>query len=303
MNIVILDGHALNPGDLSWKCFEPFGTVTYYDRTELESDTISRIADADIILLNKTPITAHVIESSPKLKLICVLATGYNVVDCNAAAERNIPVCNVPGYSTASVAQFTFALLLELCHHVGLHADSVHNGDWSAHPDFCYWKTPQMELAGKTIGIIGYGSIGQAVGAIAKSFGMNVLAYSRTRYPEHAGIYTDLNTLLSKADVISLHCPLFPETAEMINAVTISKMKDGVIIINNRMSQPLCAPGSLVPLRWMLSLVSLFPGKTRCSPLPTASSRPIWHGHPLKAGKEFWISRYKISAVSWMVDL
>lgn len=272
MNIVILDGHALNPGDLSWKCFEPFGTVTYYDRTELESDTISRIADADIILLNKTPITAHVIESSPKLKLICVLATGYNVVDCSAAAERNIPVCNVPGYSTASVAQFTFALLLELCHHVGLHADSVHNGDWSAHPDFCYWKTPQMELAGKTIGIIGYGSIGQAVGAIAKAFGMNVLAYSRTRYPEHAGIYTDLNTLLSQADVISLHCPLFPETAEMINAVTISKMKDGAILLNT-------ARGGLINEQDVAA--ALRSGKLGAAAVDVVSCEPISRENPL----------------------
>ena len=168
MKIVILDGHALNPGDLSWDCFRQLGAVSYYDRTETEADTIARIQDADIILLNKTPITHSVLDACPNLKLICILATGYNVADCDAAAKMGIPVCNVPGYSTDAVAQFTFALLLELCHQVGLHSRSVHDGDWSSCPDFCYWKTPQMELAGKTLGIIGYGSIGQSVGRIAR---------------------------------------------------------------------------------------------------------------------------------------
>ena len=158
MKIVILDGHALNPGDLSWDAFRQFGTVDYYDRTLGEADTITRIGDADIILLNKTPITETVLAACPNLKLICILATGYNVLDCAAAAKRNIPVCNVPGYGTDSVAQFTFGLLLELCNRIGLHSDSVHSGEWSVCPDFCYWKTPQMELAGKTIGIIGFGS-------------------------------------------------------------------------------------------------------------------------------------------------
>ena len=272
MNIVILDGHALNPGDLSWDCFAPFGTITYYDRTEAEEDTIARIADADIILLNKTPITAKVIHSSPKLKLICVLATGYNVVDCNAAAERNIPVCNVPGYGTDSVAQFTFALLLELCHHVGLHTDSVHNGDWSANPDFCYWKTPQTELAGKTMGIIGYGSIGRAVGTIAKAFGMQILAYSRTRYPKHADFYTELDTLLKKSDVISLHCPLFPENTEMINADTISKMKDGAILLNT-------ARGGLINEQDVAA--ALRSGKLGAAAVDVVSYEPISRENPL----------------------
>lgn len=232
MKIVILDGHALNPGDLSWNCFRQFGTVTYYDRTETESDTIARIGDADIVLLNKTPITRAVLAACPGIRLICVLATGYNVVDCAAAAERGIPVCNVPGYGTDAVAQFTFALLLELCHQVGHHSQVVHQGKWSACPDFCFWDTPQMELAGKTMGIIGYGSIGRAVGKIAKAFGMQVIAYSRTRYPEYAGDYVDLDALLERADVVSLHCPLFPQTQQIINARTIGKMKDGAILLN-----------------------------------------------------------------------
>lgn len=232
MKIVILDGHALNPGDLSWNCFRQFGTVTYYDRTETESDTIARIGDADIVLLNKTPITRAVLAAGPGIRLICVLATGYNVVDCAAAAERGIPVCNVPGYGTDAVAQFTFALLLELCHQVGHHSQVVHQGKWSACPDFCFWDTPQMELAGKTMGIIGYGSIGRAVGKIAKAFGMQVIAYSRTRYPEYAGDYVDLDALLERADVVSLHCPLFPQTQQIINARTIGRMKDGAILLN-----------------------------------------------------------------------
>ena len=230
MKITILDGHGINPGDLSWDCFRQFGEVTYYDRTENESLTIQRIADSEIVLLNKVPITENVLAHCPNLKLICVLATGYNVVDCKAAAAHGIPVCNVPGYGTDAVAQFTFALLLELCHRVGLHSDSVHQGDWSACPDFCYWKTPQMELAGKTMGIIGYGAIGQAVARIARSFGMNVLAYSRTHHPEHS--YVDLDTLLNNSDVISLHCPLFPENTGMIDAAAIHKMKYGAILLN-----------------------------------------------------------------------
>ncbi len=230
MKIVILDGYALNPGDLSWDFLTEFGTVTYYDRTTGEDLTVSRIGDADIILLNKTAITESVLARCPSLKLICILATGYNVVDYVAAAKRGIPVCNIPGYGTDSVAQFTFALLLELCHQVGLHNRSVHNGQWSACPDFCYWKTPQMELAGKTMGIIGYGSIGQAVAKIARAFGMKILAYSRTHRPGHE--YCDLDTLLANSDVVTLHCPLFPETKGIINASTIAKMKDGAILLN-----------------------------------------------------------------------
>lgn len=230
MNIVILDGHALNPGDLDWGCLNKFGTVRYYDRTATEPDTIERIGNAEIVLLNKTPITEAVLAACPAIKLICVLATGYNVVDCAAAAKRGIPVCNVPDYGTQAVAQFTFALLLELCHHVGIHNDSVHNGDWTHHLDFCYWKTPQMELAGKTIGIIGYGRIGRAVAKLAEAFGLNVLVYNRTHYKGES--YVTLEELLSNADIVSLHCPLYPDTKEIINADSISKMKDRAILIN-----------------------------------------------------------------------
>ena len=270
MKIVIMDGHALNPGDLSWDFLREFGTVTYYDRTIGEALTIERIGDADIILLNKTPITSAVLAACPNLKLICILATGYNVVDCDAAARRGIPVCNVPGYGTDSVAQFTFALLLELCCHVGLHSESVHAGEWTACPDFCYWKTPQMELAGKTMGIIGYGTIGRAVGKIAEAFGMRVLAYSRTH---HDGTdYVDLDTLLSQSDIVSLHCPLFPETRHIINPETISKMKDGAILLNT-------ARGPLIDEAAVAA--ALRSGKLRGAAMDVADSEPIPANSPL----------------------
>ena len=272
MKITILDGHALNPGDLSWDCIKQFGTVSYYDRTEGEDLTVQRIGDSEIILLNKVPITENVLARCPQLKLICVLATGYNVVDCKATAARGIPVCNVPGYGTNAVAQFTFALLLELCHRVGLHSDSVHNGEWSACPDFCYWKTPQMELAGKTMGIIGYGAIGQAVANIARAFGMNVLAYSRTHYPEHS--YVDLDTLLACSDIVSLHCPLFPENTRMINTETIEKMKDGAILLNT-------ARGALIDEAAVTQ--ALKTGKLRGMAADVVCSEPIPDTSPLLA--------------------
>lgn len=233
MKIVILDGHAVNPGDLSWECLNRFGEVTVYERTPDEL-AVERCQGADILLINKTSITAALLEACPTVKLICVLATGYNVVDCAAAKARNIPVCNVPAYGTASVAQFTFALLLELCHRVGHHSQAVHDGKWCRCPDFCFWDSPQMELDGKTIGIIGFGRIGRAVGRIAKAFGMHVLAYNRSRCPEGEaiGTYVDLDSLLSQSDIVSLHCPLTPETERIINNQSLQKMKDGAILIN-----------------------------------------------------------------------
>lgn len=233
MKIVNLDGYALNPGDLSWDTIRQFGDLTVYDRTPDEK-IIERIGDAQIVLLNKTPITAATLDACPSVKLICVLATGYNVVDCDAAKQRGIPVCNVPAYGTAAVAQFTFALLLELCHAVGHHSQAVHAGRWCESQDFCFWDTPQMELAGKTMGIIGFGKIGRAVGSIATAFGMKVLAYNRSRCAEGEAIgeYVDLDTLLKNSDVVSLHCPLTPQTQNLISAGSIAKMKDGAILLN-----------------------------------------------------------------------
>ena len=233
MKLVILDGHVVNPGDLSWEFLNRFGQVTVYDRSVGE-DVAGRIGDAEIVMTNKTPLTEEIFAACPNLQLVCVLATGYNVVDCDAAKKRGIVVCNVPGYGTAAVAQFTFSLLLELCNGVGHHSRAVHGGKWTRNADFCFWDTPQVELASKTLGIIGFGSIGRAVGKIASAMGMDVIAYNRSRCPEGEAIatYVELDTLLKTADVISLHCPLTPETAGIINEKAIAKMKDGAMLIN-----------------------------------------------------------------------
>ena len=270
MKIVVLDGHALNPGDLSWGPLDQFGTVTVYERTTGEAETISRIGDAEIVLLNKTPITEAVLTACPSVKLICVLATGYNVVDCEAARLRGIPVRNVPGYGTAAVAQFTIGLLLELCHQIGAHSMSVHRGDWTRCEDFCYWYTPQMELAGKTMGIIGFGAIGRAVGNIANALGMEVIAYSRT--PRDGAEYVDLDTLLARSDVLSLNCPLFPETKGIINERTLAKMKPGAILLNT-------ARGPLVDEDAVAA--ALAAGKLRGYAADVVSEEPIRPGNPL----------------------
>ena len=275
MKIVVLDGYALNPGDLSWDFLADFGEYTVYDRTP-EDQIVSRIGDAEIVLINKTPITAATLDACPSVKLICVLATGYNVVDTVAAKAHGIPVCNVPDYGTAAVAQFTFALLLELCHQIGHHAQTVRDGKWCACPDFCYWDTPQMELAGKTIGIIGFGRIGRAVGRIAKAFGMHVIAYNRSQCDEGRAIstYVSLDELLATADVISLHCPLSAENTGMINADTIAKMMDGVILLNT-------ARGPLVEEAAITA--ALEAGKVRGFACDVVSSEPMKESNPLKS--------------------
>lgn len=273
MKIVILDGHAVNPGDLSWDCFKEFGDVTVYEYTE-ESQILDRIGDAQIVMTNKTPLTADTFARCPGIRLVCVLATGYNVVDCDAAKQRGIPVCNVPDYGTAAVAQFTFALLLELCHRVGHHDKAVHRGSWTSSPYFCFWDTPQMELAGKTLGIIGFGRIGRAVGKIAKALGMEVIAYNRSRHPEGEQIakYVDLDTLLCQSDIISLHCPLTAENAKLINAATISKMKDGVILLNT-------ARGGLLNEQDVAN--ALRSGKLGSAAVDVVSYEPIVADNPL----------------------
>lgn len=275
MKIVVLDGFALNPGDLNWDFLQQFGEYTVYDRTP-DDLIVSRIGDAEIILLNKTPITEATLEACPSVKLICVQATGYNVVDCTAAKKRGIPVCNVPDYGTAAVAQFTFALLLELCHNVGHHSQTVRDGKWCTCPDFCYWDTPQMELAGKTIGIIGFGRIGRAVGKIARAFGMNVIAYNRSQCEEgHAiGDYVNIDTLLSTADIISLHCPLTAENTGLINKDSIEKMKDGVILLNTARG-PLVDEASITE--------ALKTGKVRGFACDVVSSEPMQAENPLKS--------------------
>lgn len=235
MKIVVLDGYTLNPGDITWEGMEALGELTVYDRTKAE-DVAARIGDADVVYTNKTPITKETLDACPNVKFIGVLATGYNIVDIAAAKEKGIPVSNIPTYGTAAVSQFAIGLLLELCHHIGEHSDAVKAGEWTSNPDWCFWKYPLVELDGKTMGIIGFGRIGQDTGKIAQALGMKVLAYDAFKRPEletETCHYVDLDTLLAESDVIALHCPLFPDTEGIINKDTIAKMKDGVMIINN----------------------------------------------------------------------
>ncbi|MBZ3640293.1 D-2-hydroxyacid dehydrogenase [Enterococcus casseliflavus] len=236
MKIVVLDGYALNPGDLSWQGFEELGEVTVYDRTSYtdKQEIIERIGDAEAILTNKTPITADVLKACPQLTYIGVLATGYNVVDLAAAKEQGITVTNIPSYSTNAVAQATFALLLEVTNQVGHHNRSVHQGDWQTSKDFSYWQTPLMELAGKTIGLIGYGAIAQAVATIAHAFQLKVSYFNHRPKPAQAdwAKQVSLAELYQEADIISLHVPQFPETEKMIDRTALAQMKSSAILIN-----------------------------------------------------------------------
>ena len=236
MKIVVLDGYAENPGDLSWAPLEALGEVIVYDRTSLtdEEETIVRLSGAEIAVTNKTTITRRIIDACPQLRYITMLATGYNVVDAAYAREKGIPLSNIPAYGTAAVGQFAIALLLEICHHAAHHSGTVHAGKWAACADWCYWDYPLIELDGKTMGIIGFGRIGQQTGRIARALGMRVLACGS--HPSDSGRaiadYVELDALLAASDVIALHCPLFPETEGLINRETIRKMKDGVILVN-----------------------------------------------------------------------
>ena len=232
MKIVVLDGYAANPGDLSWDELAALGSLTVYDRTAAKEIT-ARIADAEIVFTNKTPLTAETLAQCSKLRFIGVLATGYNIVDVQKAKEQGVVVCNVPAYSTMSVAQMTFALLLELCSHVGEHSEAA-KGRWVDSPDFSFQVAPLTEISGKTLGIIGFGRIGQAVGKIAAAFGMKVLASGSRPTEQGSAIaqYVTLDELWAQSDIISLHCPLLPQTEQIINKNTIAKMKDGVMILN-----------------------------------------------------------------------
>lgn len=235
MKIVVLDGYTLNPGDLTWDGLRELGSLEVYDRTEKE-DILKRIENADVIFTNKTPLSKESIDSCKNLKFIGVLATGYNVVDIDAAKDRGIPVSNIPTYGTKSVSQFAIALLLEICHHIGDHSRAVKNGEWTNNKDWCFWNYPLIELDQKTMGIIGFGRIGQQTGIIAQSLGMNVLAYDEYQnldLENETCKYVPLDELFSKSDVITLHCPLLPSTEGIINKDNIEKMKDGAIIINN----------------------------------------------------------------------
>ena len=233
MNIVILDGYTANPGDLSWQGLEEIGEVTVYDRTKV-AETVARAADADIVLTNKVIISREIIAQLPRLKYIGVLATGYNVVDIEAAHERGITVTNVPAYSTESVAQMVFAHLLTVTYRTEHYAIENRNGRWTKNPDFCYWDFPHMELAGKTFGIVGLGNIGRRVAEIATAFGMHVKALtskSADALPANIEKAT-LESILSTSDVLSLHCPLTDKTRHLINRETLQQMKPTAILIN-----------------------------------------------------------------------
>lgn len=278
MKIVVLDGYTLNPGDISWEGLEALGEVTVYDRTK-EEDVIARIGDADVVYTNKTPVTRETLEACDNVKFIGVLATGYNIVDIDAAKEKGIPVSNIPTYGTAAVSQFAIALLLELCHHIGAHSDAVKAGEWTNNPDWCFWKYPLVELAGKTMGIIGFGRIGQDTAKIAQALGMKVLAYDAYQNPElesETCHYADLDTLLGQSDVISLHCPLFSSTEGIINKANIAKMKDGVMIIND-------SRGPLIVEKDLRE--ALDSGKVAGAALDVVSTEPIQADNPLIGAK------------------
>jgi glycerate dehydrogenase len=234
MKIVVLDGYTLNPGDISWDRLKTLGDVTIYDRTSAE-EVVKRSDGAEVVLTNKTPLPAAIISQLTSLKFIGVLATGYNVVDIAAARQQGIAVSNVPDYGTTSVVQFTIALLLELCLRVQKHSDAVMEGRWAKSADWCFWDYPLMELAGKSLGIIGFGRIGERVAAAATALGMNIIGYSRTQTDQshHQNFrWAGLNELLAQSDVVSIHCPLFPETKGLINRDTLAMMKRTAFLLN-----------------------------------------------------------------------
>lgn len=231
MKIVNLDGYTTNPGDLSWDWLSKYGEYVVYDRTSPE-EVVDRCSDADVIFVNKTIITSEMLDKMPNLKYVGLQSTGYNVIDCKAARDRNIIVSNIPAYSTNAVAQLVFAFILQITNQVTLHSDAVHNGEWCNCPDFCFWKTPIVELDKKTIGIIGFGSIGQKVAQIAKAFGLNVLVYTPHPKNDIDVKYVNFDELLIKSDIITCHCPLNEHTENLIDAKALSMMKKSAILIN-----------------------------------------------------------------------
>ncbi|MBQ6518096.1 MAG: D-2-hydroxyacid dehydrogenase [Anaerolineaceae bacterium] len=292
MKIVILDGYTVNHGDLSWDGLKEFGELTVYDRTPKDSEIItSRIGDAEAVLENKVNMSREIMERCPNLKYIGELATGYNNIDIAAAKEKEIVVSNIPAYSTPSVAQLAIALLLEICHHTAHHNDLVHQGKWTSCPDSMFYDHayPLIELSGKTMGIIGFGQIGQSVARIARALGMNVLAYSRSIREEGKALadYVSLDELLAKSDVISLHCPLFPETKGIINAKNIAKMKDGVIILNTSRG-PLINEADLAE--------ALRNGKVYAAGVDVVSEEPMRSDNPLLGAPNCFITPH----MAWM---
>ena len=286
MKIVVLDGYTENPGDLSWEELGKLGELTVYDRTSLtdEAEAIARIGDAEIVFTNKTPITRKVLDACPGIRFISLLATGYNCVDYAYAREKGIPVTNVPTYGTASVGQFAIALLLEICHHIGHHDETVKAGKWERCADWCYWDYPLIELAGKTYGLLGCGNIGVHTAAIASALGMHVIAYD-TRQREEAlalGVeYVELDDLFARSDVLGLQMPLFPFNTGIINKENIAKMKDGVIIINT-------SHGPLVVEQDLYD--ALESGKVYAAGVDVVSTEPIREDNVLLKAKNIFIT-------------
>ena len=291
MKIVILDGYTENPGDLSWEGLEKLGEITIYDRSSLtdEQECIDRIGDAEIVITNKTPITRKVLDACPSVKFIAVLATGFNVVDIEAAKEKGIPVSNVPNYGGYSVSQFAIALLLECCLHIGHHDRTVHEGKWENCIDWCYWDYPLIELAGMTYGLLGCGRIGIHTAAAALALGMRVISYDK--YPSQAakdlGVeFVDLETLFAESDVFGIQMPLMPFNTGIINKENIAKMKDGVIIINN-------SRGQMVVEQDLAD--ALNSGKVAAAGLDVVSTEPIRGDNPLLKAKNCIITPH----MSW----
>lgn len=289
MKIVILDGYVENPGDLSWSPLEQLGDLTVYDRTPNDpKEILRRIGDAEIVYTSKTPLSAATLQACPNLRFICVMATGYNIIDVAAANQQGITVCNIPTYGTNAVGQFAIALLLEICHHIGHHNQAVHEGRWASCIDWCFWDYPLIELAGKTMGILGLGRIGQATGRIAKALGMHILAFDTS--PNDSGReiaeYVSLDTLLAESDVISVHCPLFEDTHGIICKANIDKMKDGVILLNNSRG-PLVVEQDLAD--------ALNSGKVYAAGLDVVAIEPIQPDNPLLSAKNCIITPH----ISW----
>ena len=287
MNIVVLDGYTENPGDLRWAGFEALGQVTVYDRTP-QHEIVSRIANAEVVVTNKTPLTRETFAACPSIRYVGLLATGYDVVDVAAAKEKGVVVTNIPTYGTDAVAQFAIALLLEIASRVGHHDQAVKQGRWGTNPDWCFWDYPLFELSGKVMGVIGFGRIGQTTGRVAKALGMQVIAHDM--YPNESGKaiadYVSQDELLARADVLCLHCNLTPETREIIRKDTIARMKDGVVIINN-------SRGPLVNEQDLAD--ALNSGKVYAAGLDVVSSEPIKADNPLLSAKNCIITPH----ISW----
>ncbi len=283
LKFVVLDSFALNPGDLSWDWLKLLGECEIYDRTPKDK-ILERCMGADVILTNKTPLTRETLSKLDTLKYIALLSTGYNVVDCECAKEMGVPVSNIPAYSTGAVAQLTFSLILEITNAVGIHSESVRNGEWANCPDFCYWKTPLTELCGKTLGIVGFGQIGQAVADIAEAFKMKVIAVSghETDQSHRKNFsWTDMDTLAKSSDIISFHCPLTEKTTGLVNEEFIAKCKDGAIIINT-------SRGPVVDDKALADALNR--GKLRAAGLDVLTVEPPEKDNPLLSAKNCFIT-------------